>query len=482
MGRWKPTLPYHKATKQWRKVYKGKTYYLGAAKSKSDRESHDRALAKWEAKKAKIDAEPGPEKPNRRDYDFAIGRWERMAEWHEQAGDREAATRCTREIEALKRKLAAKEPLPLDHWERDPLKHISEAGMAVWQERFRQLEHELPADRTVGGQAKAWLEELQGQVAIGVLTPDRFESYRCCINNFSNWIGGKHPLESIDEVTIQGYYNHLVQEVARRKSDKRNKDGCSAAYAGDQLATAKQFIFWCFERRLLSLPHNIKSSKHRFTGKKSSRPKKVYFENEEILLLLNEATERLKLYLLLMMNCGYTQSDLSDLRHDEVDWRKARIIRRRSKTDDHNDDDSDVPVVDYLLWPETFRLLKKHRSDKKEYGTVFVTEKGGPLVAKSLREGKLSKTDNIQSMYRRLVLRLKLTGPQKKPLKALRKTSSDKIGRNKKYMMLKSHFLGHSPRTVAEKHYSDGVPQDLLDEAVKWLGEDYGLPESWIKT
>ena len=229
------------------------------------------------------------------------------------------------------------------------------------------------------------------------------------------------------------------------------------------------------------MPHNIRSTKHRFVGKKSSRPTKVYFENEEILVLLDEATERLKLYLLLMMNCGYTQSDLSDLQHDEVDWKGARVIRRRSKTDDHNDDDSGVPVVNYLLWPETFRLLKKHRSDKKEHVTVFVTEKGRPLVPKCLRDGRLSKTDNIQSMYRRLQDRLKLTGSQKKPLKAIRKTSTDKIGRNRKYMMLKSHFLGHSPRTIAEKHYSHGVPQDLFDEALQWLGQDYGLPQSWVK-
>ena len=474
MGRWKPKLPYHKATKQWRKVYRGKTYYLGVAKSKSDRESHERALAKWEGIKADVDGQPEPEKPNQRDYDYAIGRWEKMAQWYQQAGDQEGAARCAREIEALKRRLNAKELPPLDRWERDPLKHVSEAGLAVWQDRFQQLDNPLPEDRTVGGQVQAWLEGLQSQVTIGVLTPDRFESYRCCVNNFRDWIGAKHAVESIDEVAIEGFYTHLVEEVARRKRDRSNKDGCSPAYAGDQLTTAKQFIFWCFERRLLALPHNIKSTKHRFVGKKSSRPKRVYFENEELLLLLDNATERLKLYLLLMMNCGYTQSDLSDLRHDEVDWKAGRIIRRRSKTDDHHED-TDVPVVNYVLWPETHKLLKKHRSDVKEHGTVFVTERGMPLVQKSLKDGKLSKTDNIQSMYRRLRVKLKLTGNRQKPLKAIRKTSADKIGTNRKYMMLKDHFLGHSPRTVAERHYSDSVPQDLFDEAVQWLAQDYGL-------
>jgi hypothetical protein len=34
-------------------------------------------------------------------------------------------------------------------------------------------------------------------------------------------------------------------------------------------------------------------------------------------------------------------------------------------------------------------------------------------------------------------------------------------------------FLGHSPKTTAEKHYIK-VPQDLFDDAVRWLGKQYG--------
>jgi hypothetical protein len=34
-------------------------------------------------------------------------------------------------------------------------------------------------------------------------------------------------------------------------------------------------------------------------------------------------------------------------------------------------------------------------------------------------------------------------------------------------------FLGHSPRTVADRHYVV-PPQELLDEAVTWLGRQLG--------
>ena len=35
-------------------------------------------------------------------------------------------------------------------------------------------------------------------------------------------------------------------------------------------------------------------------------------------------------------------------------------------------------------------------------------------------------------------------------------------------------FLGNSPRSIKDRHYSD-PSQALFDEAVKWLGEQYGI-------
>ena len=40
-------LTWHKPTKQWRKRFKGKEYYLGSGGGKSDLQSYERAVAKW---------------------------------------------------------------------------------------------------------------------------------------------------------------------------------------------------------------------------------------------------------------------------------------------------------------------------------------------------------------------------------------------------------------------------------------------------
>ena len=66
-------------------------------------------------------------------------------------------------------------------------------------------------------------------------------------------------------------------------------------------------------------------------------------------------SDKTKLYLLLMLNCGMYQNDIAELLDEEVNWKNGTITRARSKTRDRNG-----PVVTYKLWPETFALLKKH--------------------------------------------------------------------------------------------------------------------------
>jgi hypothetical protein len=136
-----------------------------------------------------------------------------------------------------------------------------------------------------------------------------------------------------------------------------------------------------------------------------------------------------------------------------------------------------VPKVSYLLWPETLRLLRKfgRRSGER----VLLNEDGGPLWVEDVKEAKgkekYSKTDNIASAYYRLVRKLKarkLLGH--KCLKQLRKTSPSILEANPKYDHLARHFLAHSPRGVADRHYLH-PDQTLFDEAVTWLGQQFKI-------
>ena len=76
------------------------------------------------------------------------------------------------------------------------------------------------------------------------------------------------------------------------------------------------------------------------------------------------------------------------------------------------------------------------------------------------------RSDCIRKAYEFLCRRLGIAKP--KPLKLLRKTAASLLAEQYDLSLVQL-FLGHAPRTIAERHYL-AVPQAKLDVAVVWLG------------
>ena len=227
---------------------------------------------------------------------------------------------------------------------------------------------------------------------------------------------------------------------------------------------AKKFVRYLWAKDLIPLPRNIDSKEYGFKKSPRSIPTMT---TDQVRTIIDQAQGQLKLHLLLMLNCGMTQTDIADLRDDEVDWESGRITRKRSKTADHDD----VPTVSFPLWPLTFDLLKRYRSGGE---TVLVTKSGASWAWEKLIDGKYKSSDNIATNYNHLKEKLRRRGFDAKPLKLLRKTGASVIESREGYGRYVPHFLGHSPRSVGEKHYS-APPQKLFDEIVVWLGTQFGF-------
>lgn len=176
------------------------------------------------------------------------------------------------------------------------------------------------------------------------------------------------------------------------------------------------------------------------------------------------ADERLRLIILMMMNTGVNQVDVSDLRHDQVNWTLGRIIRKRSKLENATEN---IPTANYQLWPETFAILKKHRSSDPV--RVLVGKNGMPLVTRSV--GGSSRNDSIRLTFNRFRNRLKMESEL--PLKHIRKTSASIIA-DKYSEDLATLFLGDAPSTTAGKHYI-AVSNDRLDECLSALRDHYKI-------
>jgi hypothetical protein len=140
-----------------------------------------------------------------------------------------------------------------------------------------------------------------------------------------------------------------------------------------------------------------------------------------------------------------------------VDLQKGRLVHKRIKTHDQ----INVPTVEYKLWPETLDLLGKFRSDHPDL--FLVSKKGTPLVSTVYdTDGEAHLKDMVVQQWRRYA------AGQPIKLKNFRSIGATLLEEHAVYGRYASHFLGHSPRTVAGKHYV-APSQKNFDEALDWL-------------
>ena len=354
--------------------------------------------------------------------------------------------------EMIKRFVLRGEPLPegLD-------RVVPPAHLRQLQDAVKTLRGEPTAapDKTIESHAELWLKKQQALAAAGQMTASRVANNRTCLEHFKIFLGPQSAAEGINGQLLEAFYLYCAGRIRR----DGGAGGWSVAYAKDVFSVARSFVRWAWEQGACELPRNIDMK-----AKFGSPMKAVKtWDVADFKRAVEAAPGKLRLALLLMANCGMTQKDVSDLRDAEVDWVKGRVIRRRSKTATREN----APVVNYNLWPLTFELLQKYRSGQDR---VLLTERGQPFVRIHLNAtGRQVKADGFASNFVHLKKRLKLTHP----LKELRKLGASIIGTHKHYGPLVHYFLGHSPRTVADRHYVI-PPPELFDEAVLWLGQQLG--------
>jgi integrase len=322
----------------------------------------------------------------------------------------------------------------------------------------------VPEDKTIGALAKTWAAQKAEEAKSGVRSADGADNLRIALGHFVAFAGPATAVEALTAELWHNWYVRCAGQVAARDGD--GKSGWSVDYAGQVFVTARAFVRWLWEREVLpNLPRNLDGKQYRFGRPAKNIPT---FSNAEVKLLLDGAAGQHKLHLLLMLNCGMTQKDISDLRKDQLDLRDGAIERRRSKTTRQKN----TPLVRYPLWPMTLRLLKEYLSDDPVY--ALLTHTGRRWVRKELREdGTLKKADNVATLFQHLRRKVGMKG-EGKSLKVFRKTSATRLNGERRFRDLRFLFLGHSARTVADRHYAAPDAKQLA-EAVEWLGEQYGI-------
>ena len=252
-------------------------------------------------------------------------------------------------------------------------------------------------------------------------------------------------VRKIDKTTVENFYLFLRVESKREPGQQKK-----------QFGFFKRLVRHLFTAELIDLPRNLDNKwDFNVVAKKVKE-----YDKAEILALLKALPDRLKLYALLGLNCGMLSVDVGSLRKDEIDMKVGRIKRKRTKTEN----EKDVPEVDYLLWPITFKLLKKCLSADPHL--ALTTKNGKPLVTFWIDEkGKKKEKNMVRQQWKRAQTEI--------PHKAFRTIGATVIG-SKADGGKVAYYLGHSPKSIQDKHYK-APDRDQFDEIVTWLGQHFKL-------
>lgn len=323
----------------------------------------------------------------------------------------------------------------------------------VWVDRLAR-EPVVPLDKKVGHWADRWAETLREEAAVGGRSKGGAKNRATMLGHFVAFLGRETAADTINEERWAEWLQRLLRWRHERDQDIAGKAGFSSDYCDALLKVSRQFLRFLLERRAVDrLPNNFAKRTHLLVDKGAPT-----IDPAQVKLAVDRAKGVMKLHLLLMANCGFTQMDIAQLGQNEVNWAAGTITRRRTKTKK-----AGGPKVTYQLWAQTRALLTRYRSDHPTLallhtsGEVWVKDGGSDLIARAFA-GLRKDCPAIQLS-----------------LKHIRKCSPQLLDSHRDHRHYSTLFLAHKPKGVKEKHYSANYSQDELNAAVRWLGQQYGF-------
>jgi integrase len=317
--------------------------------------------------------------------------------------------------------------------------------------------------RTAGEQAVAWLKGQELRMAAREISPGGYDNKRRWLDKFLDFVGRTTDVVLITDDLLEKFDAHCLER--RAKHVEGREGGWSDITVDEARGAAREWVGWLADHNVIPRPAWL--SRRRRSFRVLPRDIKPWTPAQFRAVLAATYRDEVKLIFLLGANAGMTQKDCTDLRPDEVDWEAGYVERRRSKSAHVKN----TPVVRYKLWPVTLDLLRKcHRGGDR----VITTRDGTPYVNERFVGGKRVRVDSFHRHFQRVKGRLAESLPDFDGTpKGVRKMSATLLASHPTYGRFVSHFLGHSPRSIADRHYAR-PDQALFDQAVTWLGKQLG--------
>ncbi len=309
------------------------------------------------------------------------------------------------------------------------------------------------AKLTVEDFGEKYLQSCFTRYERGEISATWLEKIRISVCHFVDYLQTDLPLSKLNEMHLDDYRNYTLSLPISAATDK----SISPWTAKSRLDIVKLMIKWGYQMALIeTLPRNLDG----YAKITIPEPTVNRFSREEINTLYSAASERTKMFMLLGLNCGMGQTDISSLRNSEIQMSENRIVRKRTKTGIH---------CEFALWPLTVEMLKIHGNlDGKPNDRVFLSKSGHPLVREYFVDDKFKRTDAIRSAFFRLMKKTKV--PNHRGFYSLRKTAASEV--EKIDDSTTSMFLGHSEKGLMKRHYAER-DWARLDMAITELSQPF---------
>ncbi len=363
---------------------------------------------------------------------------------------------------------------------------LKRAGIGSWpvarDETAKDLEaeHHYPAhcstttavavsELTLDDAAKLYLSEQESRQRSNQVSSAHVRHCKYRIGRALDVLGRHRPLSSVDQHKLFTLVNHFVSRPELKTSPGQTKQPgrqMSIATAVGIILAVKDLFRWidehdsipwikprCF-RRIFSI------NRHKMVtdGEYACKPPLIRnvvptFTIDELTHLYAEADRRVRAWMLLALNCGHTQKDLSDLTTAEIafDATNPFIQRERVKTHVHGV---------WVLWPETLEAIEREMAPKNPLNRVFLSSQGKTLVG-----GENYGRDVVRMEW--LKLREKAGMSRTLSFKYLRKTGADLIRRIDGVEVSEMYLAHVEPRTMSRPYTNRSWKQ--LDAALAKL-------------
>lgn len=302
----------------------------------------------------------------------------------------------------------------------------------------------VPVSRQLEYHIDKFIEYQKRRHAIGKISAGRLGKILNTIESYKKWTS----IISVDKIGtkehIDAYHHFLGDRVIAHE--------IKSEYANNLFGTFRMLIDWLIDEEVLKiypicLQQKQKRNKYTFPV---DRPKPKTVALEWVSKLLAVAKPRLKLCILLTLNCGFGASEIGQLKKDEYDPKEGRITHKRCKTKKSKN----APEVCYKLWSETKELLDKEIARRASYpqcpesvDCLLVNGNGKPLWSERVEDGESKKSDNISCDFKRLVARLREADPDFPMITyyQFRKTSASLIHNEPRFMSFSPLWLAQLP-------------------------------------